>query len=371
MRRFLPSTSTDKPHAATKLPPLLEQQAYTPQPSSSSHRQFAAPPKFAFGSSDKKPTATEHSSRRPPLSSSPFTSGLINRHDEDIEEPSLKHGQEDVRRPYRPSYFDVDQEIEVPQADNEASILSSATPSKRRRLLQPPISNVDQISISSSPSSSGSPPMIPQPVGLTSPADPSTPPPFHPRPNFTNTSTHPRFHFALPTHSSPPSTSTKPSFLLPAVPQSPPSSFSTALSSPHRRGQKYLPGGLASTVREWVFETSQDATRGNLVRSRKAEDKWDLVLQAADVKSINNVGEGMTLLKGMASSDGRLSKSKWILMGKPKIKSSEEMDGSRMSVGVNVAIKKPTWDLIFLGDEKWQVGVEWTVIADPKMELDS
>lgn len=148
-------------------------------------------------------------------------------------------------------------------------------------------------------------------------------------------------------------------------------SVSTVLSSPHRRGQKYLPGGLASTVREWVFETSQDAARGSLARSRKAEEKWDLMLKAADVKSIDNVGEGMTLLKGVASSDVGLSESKWILIGKPKIRSSEDMDRSGMSIGINVAIKKPTWDLIFPGDEKWHVGVEWAAIADPRMELDS
>ena len=95
------------------------------------------------------------------------------------------------------------------------------------------------------------------------------------------------------------------------------------------------------------------------------------MLHAADVKSIDNVGEGMTLLEGIAGSDMGLSKSKWILIGKPKIRPGEEMGRSGVSMGVNVGIKKPTWELICPGGEKWQVGVEWTVMADQRMELES
>lgn len=303
-------------------------------------------PKFSFGSSDKK---SDHSSRRPPLSSSPFTSGFVTRHDEEIEEPSLEHEKEDVRSLHRPSYRAVPHEIEDPaQPDHEAP---STTPLKRRRLLHPPPSNTEQIIISSSPSSHESPPTTPPPAASASPAAPSTPQPFHP----TLPSTHPRFHFTLPTHSSPPPPSTKPSFLFAQPPSTSP--HPAALSSPHRRGQKYAPGGLASTVRDWVFETSQEAGRG----SRKED--CDHVLRVVDVKSTDNIGEGMTVLEAEAGLPGR----KWILIGRPRIKPGEDGDRSSLGMGVKVGIKKPVWELISPDEGTWHVGVEWTVMADQRM----
>ena len=95
------------------------------------------------------------------------------------------------------------------------------------------------------------------------------------------------------------------------------------------------------------------------------------MLQAAEVKSTDSIGEGMALMEGMARSDVELSESRWILIGKPKIRPSEDVNESGMSMGVNVGIKKPTWDLVFSNEEKWQVGVEWTVMTDQKMESES
>ena len=120
-----------------------------------------------------------------------------------------------------------------------------------------------------------------------------------------------------------------------------------------------------------MFEASQDAARGRFVGSRKAEENWDFILQAADVKSIDNVGEGMTLLEGMTRNDVELSESRWILIGKPKIRPSEDLNKSSMGIGVSVGIKKPTWDLVFSDGDQWQVGVEWTVMADRKRESES
>ena len=119
-----------------------------------------------------------------------------------------------------------------------------------------------------------------------------------------------------------------------------------------------------------MFEKSQDAARGRFAGSRKADENWDIMLQVANVKSINNVGEGMTILEGMARSDVELSESRWILIGKPKTMPGEDVERSGMNVGVNVGIKKPTWDLTISDDEKWQVGVEWTVMADHRIQLE-
>ncbi|KAL8794101.1 MAG: hypothetical protein Q9195_003286 [Heterodermia aff. obscurata] len=328
--RFLPSTSIDKP---TRPPPLL----HTPQPTSSSHGQFAATPRFSFGSSDKKPT---DSSRRPPFSLSPFASGLVTRHDEEIEEPSLEHEQEDVQIQHRPG---TPHEIEDPPQE-----APSTPPLKRRRLLQPPAPNTERIIISSSPSSAGSPPVTPNPIRSSSTVAPSTPPPFHRHPPTTTSSTHPRFHFTLPTHPSPSPPSIKPTFLLPPASPPPPA----ALSTPHRRGQRYSPGGLASTVREWVFETA-----------RGRNEDWDVILQAEDI----NVAEGVILVAGRGRDEGE----KWILIGKPKNRAGEDVGGSGLGRGVEIGIRKPNWELIFPGGEKWQVGVEWTVTPDRRMEPQS
>ena len=86
---------------------------------------------------------------------------------------------------------------------------------------------------------------------------------------------------------------------------------------------------------------------------------------------MDSVGEGMTLLEGMARNDAELSESRWMLIGKPKIKASEDLNRSGMGMEVSVGIKKPTWDLIFSDGDKWQVGVEWTVMADRKRQSES
>lgn len=107
-----------------------------------------------------------------------------------------------------------------------------------------------------------------------------------------------------------------------------------------------MPGGLASTVRDWIVETAQEghihahARKGN-------QEMWDVKLRVGECTS-GNIGSGMILVRE------RSGNSRWILAGKGR--------GDRVvEVGCVVGIKEPTWE-VEVEREKWRVGVEWKVL---------
>lgn len=222
---------------------------------------------------------------------------------------------------------------------------------KRRRLgpLQPlvPDPDPDPITISSSDPQPSSPP--PSPAPFTRPLILTPPRPAPPPPN------QPRFLIPGPSPSSPPPP--LPKFLLPTPPPPPPA-LPTPFSPPGP-SQKYLPNGLASTVRDLVVETALQASHLARLRGKadakqpKAEESWDFRVQVTDARR-GDIGEGIVLVRG---SDG----TGWALLGKAKGSGSEETDDEMKAMvrtGCEVRVRKPVWEVELLG-ERWVVGVEW------------
>ena len=136
--------------------------------------------------------------------------------------------------------------------------------------------------------------------------------------------------------------------------------------SPHRRGQKYMPGGLAAEVRDWLvnIESSIPSTSAT-----KNDSSWRLRLMIDEVSGGGRAGfalvRGRQVLSGdidtMIDSMGTVSV---VLAGEGTGTGLEK--NSKVEVGKTVGIKSPVWEVEIEG-EKWGVGVDWMVLG----ELDS
>ncbi|KAK7517377.1 hypothetical protein IWZ03DRAFT_376020 [Phyllosticta citriasiana] len=121
--------------------------------------------------------------------------------------------------------------------------------------------------------------------------------------------------------------------------------------SPHRRNQKFVPGGMAETVRGWILGVGHgpDAARTS---SR--------VSSMVVAGSREAVGENrLRLLAGKTDGDGEGEEARALLVGPAK--------GVRAGVamGDEVKIAAPSWDVqVGRGSERrrWVVGVDWSVV---------
>ena len=104
--------------------------------------------------------------------------------------------------------------------------------------------------------------------------------------------------------------------------------------SPHRKGDKFLPGGMADTVRQWGLEMSQHQARGSNSYSVR-------VLEVSG-------GAGMALVR--CEGDVRLC----LVSGRGR---------GRVDVGCVVLVKGMSWEVEVEGCV-WRVVSEWRVVRE-------
>ena len=303
----------------------------TPKPSSSLHfqqappqsitsQQFTPAPRFKFSSTQKPTTehaaaATQHASpvsRRPHLASA-----IRNRVQEDIEETGSD-----------------DEEIEGLENVESTHALPTQPTSKRRRTNPP-----EAVTISSDSSSPSPPPTTPPYPTIEEDYDEAV------AYNDLNPHTRPRFILPTPKPAGTPSIPSRPPLILP--PRSPsPTAAIPAFFSPHRRGQKYVPGGLASSVRDWIIETSQQAHNRAHARSEE-EQSWDKRFRVGDCR-VGDSNDGMILV------EERSEAKRWMLVGKGR-------GETKVEVGCIVGIREPTWE-VPVGHQLYTVAIEWKVL---------
>ncbi|KAI6710857.1 hypothetical protein JHW43_006588 [Diplocarpon mali] len=138
--------------------------------------------------------------------------------------------------------------------------------------------------------------------------------------------------------------------------------------SPHRRGQKYVVGGLAAEVRDWLMnlEGAIPTTRDNRVR----DGEWLVRILIDEISG--GLKEGMTLVRGrkinVLENEGEGGGQMINTFGNVKVMLAGEgqgnglQKGSRAEVGKIVGIKDPVWEVV-IEDEKWGVGVDWKVLG--------
>lgn len=175
---------------------------------------------------------------------------------------------------------------------------------------------------------------------------------------------------ALPSHHRPP-------FLLPpALPtQSEASEPLPDAFSPHRRGKKFVPGGMAETMQGWVIDIAQDLRRNNDVHrwgprhrdsgggrsavQEAASERFRVVaaLWSAEAKS------GMIVVRAVSLDDydGPLGEEEQArLRNIALIRSGIERSAGFVEVltGAILNILPPHWE-IELDGESWTIGIEW------------
>ncbi|KIW02638.1 uncharacterized protein PV09_06078 [Verruconis gallopava] len=117
--------------------------------------------------------------------------------------------------------------------------------------------------------------------------------------------------------------------------------------SPHRRGQKFMSGGMASAVRQWILDASQLSTHAR--RSLRGEEIWRVRI----VESTDKPRRHMTLVKGVTEEQKEV-KLMLPCAGKKKGLSETIVEGSV------IAIKRPTWDVV-LDQMGWVVAIDWNI----------
>lgn len=117
--------------------------------------------------------------------------------------------------------------------------------------------------------------------------------------------------------------------------------------SPHRRGEKFVPGGMAATMQQWVVETGQGAAHSR--RGQGYLRGEDYVLR---VKVKSAIGSGPVLVQGILPDDEEMS---IVLVLDPKKSLSDVAQGSV------VGVRAPTWE-IELDGRAWTVGVDWKIL---------
>ena len=245
---------------------------------------------------------------------------------------------------------------------------------KRRRFKSPAELNIYPQAIILSPSPSPSLP-IPNPFTQDLSDDELHTPP--PSVHLASTA-HPHFLTANHGNSSPMTTiSSFPKFILPS-PSSPPLPGLPQFS-PHRRNQKLVPGGLATTLRDLVVQTSlrqhQSQIRPGAQSSKVARQgargteergtSWDFLIPVIEVRRAAEIGTGIALVREKATSDGEGERGTkgWLLIGMG-IAGNDNINQTdvRLREGSLIGMRLPVWNIEALG-ENWWVGVEWGVIS--------
>ncbi|KAH0350880.1 hypothetical protein KCU81_g2452, partial [Aureobasidium melanogenum] len=141
--------------------------------------------------------------------------------------------------------------------------------------------------------------------------------------------------------------SSRPAFLMASIPAPETITPLPDAFSPRRRGQKFMPGGLASELQSWIIEAAQTATQGRPQSTSSVDDSVHLI----DVNEVR--GDGPMFAHG--TKPGKIDAKVLFIDGQASQKAAKVKAGDRVS------IRLPTWDVEVSG-EAWTVGVDWRTV---------
>ncbi|CAJ2502511.1 Uu.00g099050.m01.CDS01 [Anthostomella pinea] len=149
--------------------------------------------------------------------------------------------------------------------------------------------------------------------------------------------------------------------------------------SPHRRGAaKYIPGGLASELRDWLVDV--EAAKGAGAGGHRREGEFVARVRVEEVRSALAGGGGMTLVVGRdMRDDDDDDRSEHMGQGK---EAGGDTDGARsvrfmlagpgrltglarrneVGPGAVVGIGRPTWEVELQDLGHWAVACDWVVL---------
>ncbi|PQE30241.1 hypothetical protein CJF32_00010156 [Rutstroemia sp. NJR-2017a WRK4] len=360
----MPPPATPSPHRFVikkQPPPPRSQLAHESTPRPAATQQFNAAPRFTLSSTPRPPATQNVSSFTPAVARYVTPARPSLKSYESIEDPSDDPSDDDV-------YGSIEQEerhtdVELSEVDTEDGYEIDTRAPKRRRISPSPISpeheNNEDDNLASSP-----PPILSSPI------------PRHTLPPSTSTSK-PRFLLStpLPASISTPQASNslahpfhKPPRFRPPDPEELAHSATDPLPeqfSPHRKGQKYIPGGMAAEVRDWLMNLDS-ALPAHAGRGKGKEEGWLVRVRVEEVRGGGRAG--MSLVRGRqvgreigggSEVVDSFESVKVILAGEGAGVGLQR--GKRVEVGTVVGIKGPVWEVLVEG-EKCGVGVDWKVL---------
>jgi hypothetical protein len=137
--------------------------------------------------------------------------------------------------------------------------------------------------------------------------------------------------------------------------------------SPHGKGKKYIPGGLAAELQGWLFNI--ESTSHTSTKSKN--DEWPIRIIVDEISGDQR--NGITMISGrqihsMDTSDGgsrgmaaTIGEVQVILAGEGQVTGLQK--GDKVALRCVVGIKGPVWEVV-LEDGKWGVGCDWKVLED-------
>lgn len=116
--------------------------------------------------------------------------------------------------------------------------------------------------------------------------------------------------------------------------------------SPHRRGEKFVPGGMAATLQQWVIETGQKAAQSRRGQGYLRGEEYVLRCVVASMS-----GRAPLTILGTLSDGTEVRLL--LVVGSNKTK---------VLVGSDLGVRAPVWDIQLEG-RSWTVGVDWKVVS--------
>lgn len=144
----------------------------------------------------------------------------------------------------------------------------------------------------------------------------------------------------------------RPAFLRPsAPPQEVPSEPLPEVFSPHKCRQRFVPGGMAATVQQWVLEVGQAAAQSRRGKGYLKGEDYVLRVKVEDVE-----GDGPFMMRGVEAT-GEVVEIMLASNGRgPRGGGPDEV-----AVGRVVGVRAPVWEVDTDG-KTCRVGVDWRVL---------
>jgi hypothetical protein len=315
-------------------------------------QQFAKTPRFAVPRriNDNSKDETAHLHHRASPSNSLRTTVPIFQQNESIEDVRFDPNSDEG--PLR------SEEISFKHGDEEEMLLDPRRPPTKKRRIS---SSSSRISDVQTPNASSSP-MLDERSSHKFVIAPSKSP--HQRPGSS--------------HSDPPVSpgKTKPTFVVPSISPSRPRDFSNPLPdafSPHKRGQKFVPGGMADTVRGWIVDVAAAIGSGRAhsrTTSRNSHNNQRFKIEIETVVSsdakLQESGAyfaypgSCVLVEGHVydlQSNQCCGRTQVVL----PVQNSYFRNSAPVQRGTVVGISNPAWT-IEISKQEWLVAVDWEIL---------
>lgn len=143
-----------------------------------------------------------------------------------------------------------------------------------------------------------------------------------------------------------------PSFLRSSIPPSEAAEPLPTAFSPHRRGQRFVPGGMAAELSTWINEAGSAASASRHGRGYLRGEDYVTKIK---VDAVAGFEPGSMFIEGRTEG----GKGVRVVLTDGNVGIADRKDTVRE--GDVVGIRAPTWD-VFVDGRTWSVGVDWKVL---------